>query len=125
MPIYEYERLVSSDGCHKCSNRFEVLSRLDSSPLSVCPECGAGIRRVVSRIHAVSQDTDIPGAAVKNEISKYEKQGMWSHAAELAEKQSEKKKDKVLLERALDNYKKAGYDTASLDKHAAKSGSSQ
>ena len=42
----------------------------------------------------------------------------WSHAAELADKHSEKSKDHGLKMRALDNYEKAGYDTASLSKHA-------
>ena len=43
---------------------------------------------------------------------------MWSHAAELADTHSEKTKDKGLKNRALDNYKKAGYDADSLAKHA-------
>jgi hypothetical protein len=42
---------------------------------------------------------------------------MWSHAAELADKHSEKTNDKGLKMRALDNYKKAGYDADSLAKH--------
>lgn len=121
MPIYEYESLDPSTACSKCSGHFEALSRLGAPPLAVCPECGARVRRVVSRAHAFSHGNDSAGTAVKSEIRKYEKEGMWSHAAELAEKQSEKKKDKALLERALDNYKKAGYGTASLDKHAVKS----
>ena len=55
---------------------------------------------------------------MKNEIKQYEQSGMWSHAAELADKHSEKIKDKGLKMRALDNYKKAGYDADSLAKHA-------
>lgn len=43
---------------------------------------------------------------------------MWSHAAELADKHSEKVKDEGLKLRALDNFKKAGYDADSLAKHA-------
>jgi hypothetical protein len=43
---------------------------------------------------------------------------MWSHAAELADKHSEKTKDKSLRMRALDDYKKAGYDVDTLSKHA-------
>jgi hypothetical protein len=45
---------------------------------------------------------------------------MWSHAAELADKHSETTGDGSLKTRALDNYKKAGYDvdrlTSSKDK---------
>jgi hypothetical protein len=47
-----------------------------------------------------------------------EKSGMWSHAAELADKHSENINDKSLKTRALENYKKAGYRTDSLAKHA-------
>ena len=54
---------------------------------------------------------------VEQKITEYEKQGMWSHAAELADKHSEKVKDKQIKMRALDNYKKAGYDADSLEKH--------
>ena len=41
-----------------------------------------------------------------NKIQEYEKSGMWSHAAELADKHSEKTEDSGLKLRALDNYKK-------------------
>ncbi len=57
-------------------------------------------------------------AGVENKIKDYENSGMWSHAAELADKHSEKTKDKNLKVRALENYKKAGYNADSLAKHA-------
>ena len=56
--------------------------------------------------------------SVENKIKDYERSGMWSHAAELADKHSEKTKDKNLKIRALENYKKAGYNADSLSKHA-------
>jgi hypothetical protein len=43
-------------------------------------------------------------------IKAYEKEGKWSHAAELADKEAEKTKREDLKTRALDNYKKAGYN---------------
>jgi hypothetical protein len=43
---------------------------------------------------------------------------MWSHAAELADKHSEKIRDTGMKLRAIDNYAKAGYDTKTLEKHA-------
>jgi len=55
---------------------------------------------------------------VENKIKGYEKDGKWSHAAELADKHSEKTGDSNLKMRALDNYKNAGYNTGSLEKHA-------
>jgi hypothetical protein len=57
-------------------------------------------------------------ARTENQIKKYEKSGMWSHAAELADKHAEKIKDKSLKTRALENYKKAGYDADRLAKHS-------
>ena len=53
----------------------------------------------------------------KQKIKAYEKSGMWSHAAELADKHAEKIKDNRLKTRALENYEKAGYNTDSLTKH--------
>ena len=47
---------------------------------------------------------------VLNKISTYEKDGMWSHAAELADTYSEKTKDRGLKDRAMDNYKRSGMD---------------
>jgi hypothetical protein len=47
-------------------------------------------------------------------IREYEKDGKWSHAAELADKEAEKTKRDDLKTRALENYRKAGYD---FDKH--------
>jgi len=55
---------------------------------------------------------------VDKTISEYEKAGMWSHAAELADTHSEKIGNHDLKIRALDNYKKAGYDLGTLEKHA-------
>ena len=40
MPTYEYL-------CKSCGHRFEIWQRMSDEPLSVCPECGADIRRVV------------------------------------------------------------------------------
>jgi hypothetical protein len=47
---------------------------------------------------------------VERQIKAYEKEGMYSHAAELADKEAEKTKRDDLKTRALDNYKKAGYE---------------
>lgn len=120
MPIYEYESLDPSQACRTCSEPFEVLSRNGASSLSVCPECGAPVRRIVSRAHAVNVESGSRDGTAENSIKNYEKQGMWSHAAELAEKRSVITKDPALFNRALDNYKKGGYDAATIEKHAVK-----
>jgi hypothetical protein len=43
-------------------------------------------------------------------IKEYEKERKWSHAAELADKEAEKTKRNDLKTRALEDYKKAGYN---------------
>lgn len=41
MPLYEYL-------CDSCSQRTEVLQRLDEPPLAVCPNCGGALRKLLS-----------------------------------------------------------------------------
>ena len=40
MPTYEYL-------CQTCSHRFETWQKMTDEPLTVCPECGKHIRRVL------------------------------------------------------------------------------
>jgi len=40
MPTYEYL-------CQSCSHRFETWQKMADEPLTVCPECGNHIRRVL------------------------------------------------------------------------------
>jgi putative FmdB family regulatory protein len=40
MPTYEYL-------CKSCGHRFEIWQKMSDEPLTVCPACGADIRRVV------------------------------------------------------------------------------
>ncbi|OQX19065.1 MAG: transcriptional regulator [Desulfobulbaceae bacterium A2] len=42
MPIYEYE-------CKGCTKVFEVQQRISESPLEQCPDCGAQVKKLVSR----------------------------------------------------------------------------
>ena len=118
MPIYEYQSIDPKNACPRCADRFEVIEKLNAPPLSQCPDCGGRVRRVISWCRAAV--IEISGEHVRTEkrISEYEREGMWSHAAELADKHSEKIKDPGTRLRALDNYKKAGYDVKTLEKHA-------
>ena len=118
MPIYEYEALNPKKSCPECINRFETIQGINEEPLSRCPHCGQKVRKVISWCRAAVIETSDEHLRVEKQITEYEKQGMWSHAAELADKHSEKIKDKGIKTRALDNYKKAGYDADSLEKHA-------
>jgi len=118
MPIYEYQAEYSEKACGCCRKPFEILQRVDEEPLAQCPECGTSVRKILSRCHSAVTETSPEHKSVERKIKEYESSGMWSHAAELADKHSEKTKDKGLKTRALDDYKKAGYDADSLAKHA-------
>jgi len=118
MPIYEYEPLDQGKACEKCTGRFEIIQGIDDEPLTVCPSCGQGVRKVISWCRAAIIETPDEHVRVNRTISEYEKEGMWSHAAELADTHSEKAGDQDMKMRALDNYKKAGYDVGTLEKHA-------
>jgi putative FmdB family regulatory protein len=41
MPTYEYE-------CKDCKHTFEAFQSMKDEPLSVCPECGGTVRRLLS-----------------------------------------------------------------------------
>lgn len=40
MPTYEYQ-------CKTCDHRFETWQKMTDEPLTICPECGNTIRRVL------------------------------------------------------------------------------
>jgi putative FmdB family regulatory protein len=120
MPIYEYQNPDPATACVRCVNRFELIRPAGTETVSTCPECGAPVQRVVSRCRAVVAAHDAAQARAGSAVADYERQGKWSHAAELAEKLSATTKDQSLRDRALDNYKKAGYGAASLDRYAEK-----
>jgi putative FmdB family regulatory protein len=110
MPIYEYEATSPGRKCRRCSTVFEVIQRISDSPLASCPDCRGEVRRRISSPRVI-----LPGSArgrdeVEQKVADYERRGMYSHAAELADKESEKPEKAPLKERAMENYKKAGYD---------------
>ncbi len=41
MPTYEYQ-------CNSCEIEFERFQRISDDPLTVCPECGGEVRRLIS-----------------------------------------------------------------------------
>jgi|SRR5665647_467239 len=41
MPVYEYE-------CGGCDKIFEVQQRIADEPVTVCPECGGEVRKLIS-----------------------------------------------------------------------------
>ena len=46
MPIYEYAAV--DKGCAHCEAHFDLRQKLADAELTVCPECGAAVRRVLS-----------------------------------------------------------------------------
>lgn len=47
MPFYSYQ--CSTDQCcDYCINGFEMLQRLNAEPVTLCPECGNPVRKVIS-----------------------------------------------------------------------------
>jgi putative FmdB family regulatory protein len=41
MPLYEYE-------CESCGKRFERIQKFSEPPVTVCPECGGAVRKLLS-----------------------------------------------------------------------------
>jgi putative FmdB family regulatory protein len=114
MPIYEYQAESPDQGCSRCREGFEHIQGIDEMPLSHCPKCGTRVKRVISLCHAAVVDPSPEHIRMERKITEYEKAGLYSHAAELADKHSHKIKDKRLKDRALEDYKKAGYNLDSL-----------
>ncbi len=108
MPIYEYQTADPSKSCPKCRYSFEVLHGVHDEPVTACPDCGGDVVRVISWCRAVVVEASEARVGVERQITEYEKQGMWSHAAELSDTYAEKAKDEKARTRALENYKKAG-----------------
>ncbi len=118
MPIYEYEPLDFAGSCEKCRGGFEFIQGINEAPLTHCPACGQGVRKIISWCRSAVMEPSEEHVRINRKIASYEKEGMWSHAAELADTHSEKIKDNQLKMRAIDNYEKAGYDAGTLEKHA-------
>jgi putative FmdB family regulatory protein len=116
VPIYEYQAADPDQSCPKCKEPFEILQNLRDEPLQVCPSCGSRVTRIISWCRAAIAEAAEEDIRVNRTVKDYESAGLWSHAAELADKHSEKTKDESLKNRALENYKKAGYNVDSLTK---------
>jgi putative FmdB family regulatory protein len=113
MPTYEYRADDSNSSCSHCRSGFETIQKMAEPSLTHCPQCKNPIYRVLFAPAVVIKGS--PVAETERKIKEYEKEGKWSHAAELADKEAEKTKRKDLKTRALDDYKKAGYDFDKYD----------
>lgn len=118
MPIYEYQALHATKNCDKCKHGFETIQGLEEEPLVRCPDCHHEIKKLISKCHAAVYEQSRESVRLEKKIQHYEKTNRWSHAAELADTLAHQSKNQKLKDRALDNYKKAGYDPATLDRHS-------
>jgi putative FmdB family regulatory protein len=113
MPTYVYRAVDSNSSCSHCRLGFETIQKISEPSLTRCPKCKNAIDRLLFAPAVVIKGSPI--AETERKIKEYEKEGKWSHAAELADKEAEKTKRKDLKTRALDDYKKAGYDFDKYD----------
>ena len=56
MPVYEYEHIAEAS-CGK-GQAFELEQSIRDKALSVCPECGAAVRRLISVPNIATPTTD-------------------------------------------------------------------
>ena len=113
MPTYVYEAVEEGQSCDYCNPGFEFVQRMTEPALVHCPRCQNSVRRVLFAPMLVVKGS--PVSETDKKIREYEKEGKWSHAAEMADKEAEKTKRDDLKTRALDNYKKAGYNFDKYD----------
>lgn len=59
MPIYVYEAKEPTRGCAKCRGGFEITQSLKDDRLTVCPDCGAEIYRVIQAPGLTHSKTDL------------------------------------------------------------------
>ncbi len=113
MPTYEYKAVDPARSCAHCRQGFEIIQRMTEASLMQCPKCNSPIRRVLFVPTVVVKGN--PVTESDRQIKEYEKEGKWSHAAELADKEAAKTKRDDLKVRALEDYKKAGYNFDKYD----------
>jgi putative FmdB family regulatory protein len=113
MPTYAYRAIDLDSGCDQCRSGFEITQRMTEPALTQCPHCKNPISRILFAPVVVIKGG--PVTETDRKIRDYEKEGKWSHAAELADKEAEKTKREDLKSRALEDYKKAGYNFDKYD----------
>jgi putative FmdB family regulatory protein len=113
MPTYVYKAVEEGKSCEYCIPGFEFIQRMTEPALVRCPHCQSPVRRVLFAPAVVIKGS--PVTETDKKIKEYEKEGKWSHAAEMADKEAEKTKRDDLKTRALEDYKKAGYNFDKYD----------
>ncbi len=99
MPLYEYQ-------CDACGHRFEHIQKFSDPLLSVCPQCGDAIRKLVS-----SPAIQFKGTGWY--VTDYAKKGTGDTAESEAEKSSDGKDDKTATSDKMDKTKSADSTSSS------------
>ena len=100
MPTYKYR-------CNKCGHEFEARQRMSDKPLSECPVCGGGVRRVVGSVGIVFKGsgfyvTDNRSSNGKGRVQTSET------SSDAADKSSEKSKEPKKNDKPSKSDKKSG-----------------
>jgi putative FmdB family regulatory protein len=75
MPIYEYRPATEID-CSFCKGGFEILRKISDPDLSICPECGAAVVRVLSAPNLTKSDSSLQKDNLeKHGFTQYRKSG--------------------------------------------------
>lgn len=80
MPIYEFE-------CTTCKRTQEILQKVNDTPVSVCPECGGQMRKLISATSFVLKGegwyvTDYPSKDRKNAVESEKSEGKPAQATD-------------------------------------------
>ena len=59
MPLYVYEAKDPEKSCAKCRDGFEVVQSVKDNRLTVCPDCGSAIYRVIQSPWLNHSKTDL------------------------------------------------------------------
>jgi len=86
MPVYEYQ-------CKKCSEKIEVMQKINDAPLSECSSCGGELKKLITNTSFVLKGsgwyvTDYPSADRKKAMDAKKPA---DSSAEKKDKKSDKK----------------------------------
>ena len=104
MPTYEY-------ACSTCGHRFDVRQSFSDVPINDCPQCGAGVRRVL-----------YPAGVIFKGSGWYatdSRKGSASHSSSSSAAESSSSSESTASEAKPDNAKATAKDTAKKSATAA------
>ena len=113
MPTYEYL-------CRGCSHRFETWQKMTDDPLTICPECGGVIRRVLfpagivfkgSGFYKTDHSGSAPVASENGHANKSEKAETGKEAETRTPSESESSESKPETSSAKSNETKVSAST--------------